>query len=149
MQGESGGGIASTGSTHVNLGLTPHCTPMTCRINYLYSSLLKKEAMSVKSISSWKFNRFLPAHNNLRTAIGKEVEWFADDPENSIGTIAFSKEEGSWNYAILRRDWMGDFQVCKQKANFRSLRATRIDCVLAMKAAEKSERRSFSEMNDA
>ena len=105
--------------------------------------------MSVKSISSWKFNRFLPVRNDLRTAVGKEVEWFADDTENSIGTIAFSKEERGWNYAILKRDWMGDFQVCSQKADFRSLRAARIDCALAMKAAEKSERRSSSEMNDA
>jgi hypothetical protein len=76
--------------------------------------------VSVKSISSWKFNRFLPPRNDLRTSIGKETEWYADDPENSIGTIAFSKEERGWNYAILSRDWMGDFQVCNLKANFKS-----------------------------
>jgi hypothetical protein len=112
-------------------------------------SLLDKETVSVKSISSWKFNRFLPPCNDLRTSIGKETEWYADDPENSIGTIAFSKEERGWNYAILSRDWMGDFQVCNLKANFKSSRAARVDCVLAMKAAEKSGGRSFSEMNDA
>lgn len=105
--------------------------------------------MSVKSISSCKFNRFLPTRNHLRTVIGKEVEWYADDPENSIGTIAFSTEERGWNYAVLSRDWMGDFQVCTQKANFQNVRAARVDCVLAMKAAEKSGGRSFSEMNDA
>ena len=104
--------------------------------------------MSVKSISSWKFNRFLPTSNHLRTVIGKEVKWYADDPENSIGTIAFSKEERGWNYAILSRDWMGDFQVCNLKANFKSSQAARVDCVLAMKAAEKSGRRSFSEITD-
>jgi len=103
--------------------------------------------VSVKSISSWKFNRFLPTRNDLRTAIGKEVEWFADDPENSIGTIAFSKKKTGWNYAILSRDWMGDFQVCNLKANFQSSQAARVDCVQAMKAAEKSGRQSFSEMN--
>jgi hypothetical protein len=110
--------------------------------------LLGKEAMSVKSISSCKFNRFLPTRNDLRTVIGKEVEWYADDPENSIGTIAFSKEESGWNYAILSRDWMGDFQVCNLKANFQDVREASVDCVLAMKAAEKSGRRSFSELND-
>ena len=122
---------------------------MTCPVHYLHSSLLEKEAVSVKSISSWKFNRFLPPCNDLRTSIGKETEWYADDPENSIGTIAFSKEERGWNYAILSRDWMGDFQVCNLKANFKSSQAARVDCVLAMKAAEKSGGRSFSEMNDA
>ena len=103
--------------------------------------------MSVKSISGSKFNRFLPVCNQLRAVIGKEVEWFADDPENSIGTIAFSKQKPGWNYAILSRDWMGDFQVCNLKANFRSSQAARVDCVLAMKAAEKSGQQSFSEMN--
>ncbi len=105
--------------------------------------------MSVKSISRWQFNRFLPARNQLRTVIGKEVQWYADDPENSIGTIAFSKEERGWNYAILRRDWMGDFQVCDLKAKFGNVRAASVDCVLAMKKAEKSGQRARSEMNDA
>ena len=104
--------------------------------------------MPVKSISSWKFNRFLPTRNDLRTVIGKEVEWYADDPENSIGTIAFSKEERGWNYAILRRDWMGDFQVCNLKANLPNLRAASVDCVQAMETAENGEQRSFSEIVD-
>ena len=104
--------------------------------------------MPVKSISSWKFNRFLPTRNDLRTVIGKEVEWYADDPENSIGTIAFSKKERGWNYAILRRDWMGDFQVCNLKTNFPNVRAASVDCVVTMKAAEKSEQRSLSEITD-
>ena len=102
--------------------------------------------MSVKSISSWKFNRFLPAHNHPGTVLGKEVEWYADDPENRIGTIAFSKEQRGWNYAILRRDWMGDFHVCNLKANLPNFRAASAGCVLAMKAAEKSEQRSLSEI---
>lgn len=112
-------------------------------------SLLEEMIVSVKSISRWQFNRFLPARNQLRTVIGKEVEWYADDPENSIGTIAFSKEERGWNYAILRRDWMGDFQVCDLKAKLGNARAASVDCVLAMKEAEKSGQRAFSEMNDA
>ncbi len=97
-------------------------------------SLLEEETVLVKSISSRKFNRFLPAHNHLRTAIGEEVEWFADDRENSIGTIAFSTEERGWNYAILKRDWMGDFQVGELKANFQNARAARIDFLRAMGA---------------
>jgi hypothetical protein len=104
--------------------------------------------VSVKNISSCKFNRFLPAHNQLGTVIGKEVEWFADDFENNIGTIAFSQKKGDWNYAILRRNWMGDFQVCKLTANFRNLGAASADCRLAMTAAEQSGQRSLSEITD-
>ena len=114
---------------------------------YLHPSLLEKETVAVKNISGSKFNRFLPICNHLRTVIGKEVEWYADDPENSMGTIAFSKKKTGWNYAILSRDWMGDFQVCSLKANFQSSQAARVDCVLAMKVAEKSGRQAFSEMN--
>ena len=99
-------------------------------------SLLEEQTVSVKSISSRKFNRFLPAHNHLGTAIGEEVEWFADDRENSIGTIAFSTEERGWNYAILQRDWMGDFQVGELKANFRNVQAARINFLRAMAATE-------------
>lgn len=105
--------------------------------------------MSVKCISRCQFNRFLPTRNQLGTVIGKEVEWYADDPENSIGTIAFSNEERGWNYAILTRDWMGDFQVCNLKANLGNFRAACVDCVLAMNAAEKSGQRSLSEITDA
>jgi hypothetical protein len=115
---------------------------------YLRPLLLEEEIVSVKSISSLKFNRFLPTRNHLRTAIGKEVEWYADDPENSIGTIAFSKEERGWNYAILRRDWMGDFQVSNLKANFRNSRTASVDCVLMMRDAEKGGQRTLSEITD-
>jgi hypothetical protein len=105
-------------------------------------SLLEKETVSVKSISNWKFNQFLPTGNHLRNVIGKEVEWYADDSENSIGTIAFSKKQRVWNCAILRRDWMGDFQVCDLKTNLPNFRAACADCMSA-KAAEKSDQRSF------
>ena len=104
--------------------------------------------MSVKSISSLKFNRFLPTRNHLRTVIGKGVEWFADDSENTIGAIAFSREERGWNYAILKRDWMGDFQVRNLKTNFRNSRTASVDCVLAMGEAEKSGQRTLSEIID-
>jgi len=104
--------------------------------------------VSVKSISSLKFNRFLPIRNHLRTVIGKEVEWYADDPENTIGTIAFSKQERGWNYAILKRDWMGDFQVCNLKTEFRNHRTASVDCVLAMREVEQSGQQTLSEITD-
>lgn len=99
-----------------------------------------EETLSLKNINSWQFNRFLPPRNHLGTVIGEEVEWFADGPENSIGTIAFNTKDGGWNYAILRRDWKGDFQVCDLNAKFQSFPAARVDFLLAMRTAKKSER---------
>ena len=80
----------------------------------------------------------------MGTVIGKEVEWFADAPENEIGTIAFNTTDRGWNYAILRRDWKGDFQVCDLKAKFQNLPAARADFLLAMGTAKLSEQRLLS-----
>jgi len=93
--------------------------------------------VSLKTISSLRFNRFLPAGNRLGTATGEEVEWFADDPENAIGTIAFNADAQGWNYAILERDWKGDFQVCWLKAGFQNFPAARADFLLTMRTGRK------------
>lgn len=93
--------------------------------------------MQVKSISKWKFNRLLRFHAILASAIGEEIQWFSDDTEVTIGTIAFSQGDRGWNYAILRRDWTGDFQVCSLRANLFSLNAARIDFLAAMTGTEK------------
>lgn len=95
--------------------------------------------MRIKSIRRWEFERFLRFHAILETAIGEEVEWFGDAVENIIGTIAYSQGERGWNYAILKRDWTGDFQVCNLGANLYSLDAARVDFRLAMAAAEQTE----------
>jgi hypothetical protein len=101
------------------------------------------DALSLKTISSRQFNRFLPAGNHLGTVIGEEVEWFADDPENAIGTIAFNTDARGWNYAILKRDWKGDFQVCDLKRRFQSLQTTRADFLLTMRTGREANGRSL------
>jgi hypothetical protein len=93
----------------------------------------------IKNISRWKFERFLRFHAILETVIGDEVEWFGDAVENTIGTIAYCEGERGWNYAVLKRGWTGDFQVCDLGANLYSLDAARIDFRLAMAAAENTE----------
>jgi hypothetical protein len=93
----------------------------------------------IRSICKWEFDRLLPLHTLLETFIGKEVEWFSDAVENTIGTIAFSPGTRGWNYAVLRRDWTGDFQVCDLRANLCSLDAAKVDFRLAMAAAERKE----------
>lgn len=94
--------------------------------------------MRIKSISKWKFKRFLKFHALLESAIGEEVQWFGDETENTIGTIAFSEGVRGWNYAVLHRDWTGDFQVSSLGANLFSLKSARIDFLVAMAGAERS-----------
>ena len=79
-------------------------------------------------------------HVILEAAIGKEVEWFGDALENTIGTIAYNQNERGWNYAVLRRDWSGDFQVCHLESNLYNLEAARIGFRLAMAAAKRTDR---------
>jgi hypothetical protein len=104
--------------------------------------------VQIKNLSRWKFQRFLRFHAILETAIGKEVEWFSDAVENTIGTIAFSQGERGWNYAVLRRDWTGDFQVCDLGANLYSLEAARVDFRRAMAAAENAEHSIFDRSSE-
>ncbi|HVM61629.1 MAG TPA: hypothetical protein VMV72_12270 [Verrucomicrobiae bacterium] len=94
--------------------------------------------LSLKTISGRRFNRFLPAGNHLRAVIGEELEWFADAPENAIGTIAFNADAASWNYAILERDWKGEFQVCELQDGFQSFPAARAGFLLMMSAGRKA-----------
>jgi hypothetical protein len=97
----------------------------------------------IKNICRPEFERFLRFHAILETSIGKEIEWFSDAVENTIGTIAYSEGERGWNYAVLRRDWTGAFQVCDLGANLYSLEAARVDVQRAMAGAENAEHSLF------
>jgi hypothetical protein len=99
--------------------------------------------VQIKNIGRPEFERFLLFHAILEMAMGREVEWFSDAVENTIGTIAFSPGERGWNYAVLRRDWTGDFQVLDLGANLYSLESARIDFRRAMAEAESTKRSTF------
>jgi hypothetical protein len=95
--------------------------------------------VQIKNICRPEFEQFLRFHAILELAIGKEVEWFSDGTENTIGTIAFSQGERGWNYAVLKRDWTGDFQVRDLGANLYSLEAARVDFRRAMAETDRVE----------
>ena len=92
----------------------------------------------IKNICRLKFEQFLQFHVILELAMSREVEWFSDAMENTMGTIAFCQGERGWNYAVLRRDWTGDFQVCDLGGNLYSLDAARVDFRRAMVEADKT-----------
>jgi hypothetical protein len=74
--------------------------------------------LAVKTIGRREFNRLLPHHHVLESLMGEQIEWFANKAKTLIGTIALSKTGRSWNYAVLRRNKLGNFQVCEIGQNF-------------------------------
>jgi hypothetical protein len=94
----------------------------------------------IGNISKLKFDQLLPLHGLLETLVGKEVEWFADDVSNTIGTIAGAKADKGWNFAILRRDQMGNFRMCNLRRNLYNLHTAAIDFLRSMAATENTSR---------
>lgn len=96
--------------------------------------------LALNSIGRPEFNQLLPHHLVLESLTGVQVEWFANKAENIIGTIALTKVGRSWNYAILRRNKLGNFQVCDIGQNFFNLQQTMVQFAYAMVAARKDRR---------
>jgi hypothetical protein len=65
-----------------------------------------------------------------------QVEWFANKMGTTIGTLATGKADEGWNYAVLKRDEAGNFQVYKLGADAYSLDDARSEFMLDMAAAE-------------
>lgn len=103
----------------------------------------KQVILAIKNIGRWEFNRLLPHHLVLESLTGEQVEWFANQAKNLIGTIALTKTGRSWNYAILRRNKLGNFQVCDIGQNFFNLKQTLVQFTYAMVAAKKDRQRIY------
>ena len=94
--------------------------------------------MPIKSIARWEFNQLLPHHLVLEKLMGEQVEWFANKTKSLIGTIALTKVGRSWNFAVLRRNKLGNFQVCEIGQNFFNLGQTMVQFRYAMAAAKNN-----------
>jgi hypothetical protein len=92
----------------------------------------------IKHIARREFNQLLPHHLLLEDLMGEQVEWFANKAKSLIGTIALTKVGRSWNFAVLRRNKQGNFQVCDIGQNFFNLRQTMVQFMYAMVAAKSS-----------
>ncbi|HUK81374.1 MAG TPA: hypothetical protein VLZ12_01960 [Verrucomicrobiae bacterium] len=95
-------------------------------------------AVPIKRIARWEFNRLLPHHPVLEDLMGEQVEWFANRARSLIGTIALTKVGRSWNFSVLRRNTLGNFQVCNIGQNFFSLSQTMVQFRYAMVAAKNN-----------
>ena len=97
--------------------------------------------MSARSISRDEFVRCLGLHDDLERFVGKEIEWFADDTGNVIGTIALAGR--GWSCVILKRDKTGGFRVCTVRGSLYSVDAARADVLSEMKVAERTGQKVF------
>jgi len=70
----------------------------------------------INKIDRQAFHELLPLDVVRETAVGEEVEWFADVTETIIGTVEVGDK--GWSYALLKRYTTGKFQVCERLGNF-------------------------------
>jgi hypothetical protein len=101
-------------------------------------SLTGEASVPFESIRKEQFDRFRPPDLGLESLMVWQMEWFANKAGTTIGTLALCKADKGWNYAVLRRDQTGDFQVHKLGGDAFSLDDARSDFLLEMGAAEKS-----------
>jgi hypothetical protein len=99
------------------------------RVNVLIIKITGREA----------FHQLLPANAALETAVGEEVEWFADVAETIIGTIGFDATNKGWNYAVLTRDAREEFQISEEHGNFPTRHVARIELWRRMAGSEAVE----------
>lgn len=92
----------------------------------------------VRNISRVDLDQFLPHRLAIGRFIGEEVEWFADEAGNSIGTMAHGTTNMNWGYVALRRDELGHYLIWDLKTGIEGCDAARIQIVRAMEATQKS-----------
>jgi hypothetical protein len=94
--------------------------------------------VSFESIRREKFDQFLPPDLGLDSLMEWQVEWFANKTGTTIGTLAAGKMNKGWNFAVLKRDEAGNFQVYKLGIDAFSLDDARSEFMCEMAAAENS-----------
>ncbi len=88
--------------------------------------------MAIRATGRAEFIRRLSLKSDLERLVGKEVEWFAGAAGNVIGTIALASRDGGWNYVVLRKNELGNFQASNRRENLFSLNEARVDCLQTM-----------------
>jgi hypothetical protein len=88
--------------------------------------------MAIRATGRAEFIRRLSLRGDLGRLVGREVEWFADAAGNVVSTIALAATDMGWNYVVLRKNELGNFQASNRRENLFSLDEARVDCLQAM-----------------
>ena len=101
--------------------------------------------MAIKNISIEEFEGIFPFNSELAPYIGEELEWYADDAKNVLGTIAKGILGSLWSYTVLRRNVLGDFLASTLSGNFMDLPTARVACLQEMATARDGQDRVESQ----
>lgn len=99
--------------------------------------------MAIRATGRAEFVRRLSLKSDLERLVGKEVEWFANAAGNIISTIALAARDRGWNYVVLRKNEMGNFQASNRREDLFSLDEARLDCLQAMGTTASNIRNYF------
>jgi hypothetical protein len=88
--------------------------------------------VEVRSIGREEFHRLYPYTGKMTAFIGEGAEWFTNDTRSVVGIITHHSIQPPWNYAVLTRDMLGDYQVTHVGKASDSLQMIREECRLAM-----------------
>jgi hypothetical protein len=92
--------------------------------------------VEVRSIDREEFLRLYPYTGKITAFIGEGAEWFTNDARSVVGIVTRDSIQPAWNYAVLRRNVVGDFQVTHLGNAGSDLQRTREECRLAMTVVE-------------
>ena len=98
--------------------------------------------MDIKSISRFEFGQLVPQGYLLERIFGEEVEWWAGECGDIIGTVARNERERHWFYFTLAREIDEHYQVCGVQSGFESQQAARVRLIREMKSAASGRKES-------
>jgi hypothetical protein len=96
----------------------------------------QEAVVEVRSISREEFHRLYPYTGKMAAFIGEGAEWLTNDTRTVVGIITRHSIRPPWNYAVLTRDVLGDYQVTHIGKASNDLQTIREECRLAMTAEE-------------
>jgi hypothetical protein len=94
----------------------------------------REAVVEVRNISRDEFDRLYPYTGKMTAFIGEGAEWFTNDTKSVVGIITRHSIQPAWNYAVLKRDVLGEFQVTHVGKASSDLQTTREECRLVMTA---------------
>ena len=70
-------------------------------------------AIRINSVPRSQFDRLLAANRVLEPVIGNEAEWFADDSETLLATVADGLLFVRWTYVLLEKGGITGFHIVR------------------------------------
>lgn len=99
--------------------------------------------MAIRSITRGEFQLLMPSHELLRCVVGEQVDWYVDESETVIGTVAAGKTDGNWVYVVLGRERTGMFRAVAMNRTMESREEAGAELLQAMSAVQERKSKSL------